>query len=97
MVTSFEISTSCMLERLKELETANLGERPQTAVVLDRMHNNIPGRPEIMNRPDPVGETQNRMVLGDEGEVAEEEKEEMEKCVHCDEMVPSSKMAPHTI
>ena len=31
MMTSFEISTRVLLERLKELETPNFGERPTTA------------------------------------------------------------------
>lgn len=33
MITSFEMSTRVLLERIKELETPNFGERPTTAQV----------------------------------------------------------------
>ena len=37
MVTHFEISTSFILERLKDLETDSFGNRPQTAAVLSKI------------------------------------------------------------
>lgn len=38
MITSFQMSSSIMLERLKDLETKEMGgERPQTAMVLQNM------------------------------------------------------------
>jgi hypothetical protein len=38
MITSFQMSSSIMLERLKDLESKEMGgERPQTAMVLQKM------------------------------------------------------------
>ena len=39
MVVHFEISTSFILERLKDLETDSFGNRPQTAAVLSKIGN----------------------------------------------------------
>ena len=38
MEESFKISTQVMLERLKDLETENFDERPNTAQVMGRIH-----------------------------------------------------------
>lgn len=42
MIQSFEITTRCLMERLKDLETPNFEERPTTAQVFGRIHDDDP-------------------------------------------------------
>lgn len=68
MVESFRISTDLLLERLKDLETANFGQRPVTAQVLGNIYGG-------MDRPKSLGGSREVNVLNLE-EKEEEPSEE---------------------
>ena len=65
MIENFRVSSSVLLERIKELESVNLGARPQTANILKRIGFHL--IPELINLY--LG---NRFRNGGEGSVIRE-------------------------
>jgi septation ring formation regulator EzrA len=42
IIENFQVSTNVLLEKIKDLEAANLGSRPQTALILKKLGILIP-------------------------------------------------------
>mmetsp|Transcript_12662 Transcript_12662/g.11217 ORF Transcript_12662/g.11217 Transcript_12662/m.11217 type:complete len:200 (+) Transcript_12662:158-757(+) len=95
MIESFRISSDMLLERLKDLESANFGgDRPQTAQVLGRIDQEKMHRPSIM---DDMGPPQILNLENGDPELELEKEEEMEECSNCKEMVITKEIAKHTL
>lgn len=94
MVESFRISSDMLLERLKDLESVNFaGERPQTAQVLSRIHENFS---EELNRPAIMNDFRTQDVLNLENG-GDDELSEENVCPNCRELVHPREFAKHTI
>lgn len=65
MIENFRVSSSVLLERIKELESVNLGARPQTANILKRIGFHL--IPRLINLY-----LENRFRNGGEGSVIRE-------------------------
>lgn len=99
MVEGFRISSDMLLERLKDLESANFaGERPQTAQVLGRLNGGGDAplrRPKIMDDYEPPQILKLEQSHGDDDKAVPSGPTTL--CTNCNTKIPENQFPLHTV